>query len=73
MVEKYNGESTLNSIAALFYYHPRMRIGKNFSRGCLSFRAITFQLLQLGMSFLVNKYILTISRSSFNIRVIGSR
>ena len=66
-------------------YHPLMRVGNVFSRVCLSVcqsvclsmclcvRAITFEALYTGTSFLVWRYILTISRSSLNIKVIGSR
>ena len=39
----------------------------------LSVQAITFELLDIGTSFLVCRYILTISRSSLSIKVIGSR
>ena len=67
------------------YYHPRMRVGNVFSHVCLSVcvsvclsvflsvQAITFELLDIETSFLVCRYILTISRSSLNIKVIGSR
>ena len=63
----------------LICYRPRMRIGINFTQVylclsvCLSVQAITFELLQLGTSFLVYRYILTPSRSSLSIKVIGSR
>ena len=58
-----------------------MRVGNVFSRVCssiclavcLSVQAITFELLHIGTSFLVWRYILTISRSSLSIKVIGSR
>ena len=40
---------------------------------CLSVQAITFELVKLGTSFLVYRYILTISTSSLSIKVIGSR
>ena len=40
---------------------------------CLSVQAITFEALHIGTSFLVWRYILTISRSSLSIKVIGSR
>ena len=39
----------------------------------LSVQAITFELLDIETSFLVCRYILTISRSSLSIKVIGSR
>ena len=39
----------------------------------LSVQAITFELLNIETSFLVSRYILTISRSSLSIKVIGSR
>ena len=40
---------------------------------CLSVQAITFELLHIETSFLVCRYILSISRSSLSIKVIGSR
>ena len=40
---------------------------------CLSVQAITFEALYIETSFLVCRYILTISRSSLSIKVIGSR
>ena len=39
----------------------------------LSVQAITFEPLDIETSFLVCRYILTISRSSLSIKVIGSR
>ena len=39
----------------------------------LSIQAITFEPLDIETSFLVCRYILTISRSSLSIKVIGSR
>ena len=39
----------------------------------LSVQAITFESLDIETSFLVSRYILTISRSSLSIKVIGSR
>ena len=39
----------------------------------LSVQAITFEPLDIETSFLVCRYILTISRSHLNIKVIGSR
>ena len=39
----------------------------------LSLQAITFELLDIETSFLVCRYILTTSRSSLSIKVIGSR
>ena len=39
----------------------------------LSVQAITFEALDIETSFLVCRYILTISRSSLSIKVIGSR
>ena len=39
----------------------------------VSVQAITFELLQLGASFSVYRYILTTSMSSLSIKVIGSR
>ena len=39
----------------------------------LSVQAITFEPLDIETSFLVSRYILTISRSSLSIKVIGSR
>ena len=71
------------------YYHPRMWVGNVFGRVCLcvcvsvclcvcvsvflSVQAITFEPLDIETSFMVCRYILTISRSSFSIKVIGSR
>ena len=40
---------------------------------CLSVQAITFEPLDIETSFLVCRYILTISRSHLSIKVIGSR
>ena len=40
---------------------------------CLSVQTITFEPLHIGTSFLVWRYILTISRSSLSIKVIGLR
>ena len=40
---------------------------------CLSVQAITFELVHIETSFLVCRYILTISRSSLRIKVMGSR
>ena len=40
---------------------------------CLSVQTITFEPLHIGTSFLVWRYILTISRSSLSIKVIVSR
>ena len=39
----------------------------------LSVQAITFEPLDIGTSFLIGRYILTIARSSLIIKVIGSR
>ena len=66
-----------------------MRVGNVFGHVCvsvclsmclcvclsvfLSVQAITFELLDIETSFLVCRYILTISRSSLSIKVIGSR
>ena len=58
-----------------------MLVGNDFNRVCLSVhpsvclsvQAITFELLHIGTSFLVTRYILTISRSSLSIEVIGLR
>ena len=62
-------------------YHPRMRVGNVFGcvclcvcvSVCLSVQAITFEPLNIETSFLVCRYILTISRSSLSIKVIESR
>ena len=66
-------------------YHPRMRVGNAFGHVCLcvcvsvcvsvflSVQAITFESLDIETSFLVCRYILTISRSSLSIKVMGSR
>ena len=40
---------------------------------CLSVQTITFEQLHIRTSYLVSRYILTISRSSLSIKVIGSR
>ena len=40
---------------------------------CISVQAITFEPLHIETSFLVYRYIFTISRSSLSIKVIGSR
>ena len=61
-------------------YHLRMWVGTVFSHVCLSVclsvflpvQAITFEPFDIETSFLVCRYILTISRSSL-IKVIGSR
>ena len=62
-----------------------MRLGNVFSRVCLSVclsiclsvcpsvQSLTFELLDVETSFLVCRYILTISRPSLSIKVIGSR
>ena len=63
------------------YYHPCMRVGNVFGHICLSVclsvcpsvQAITFEPLHIKTSFLVCRYIFTISRSSLSIKVIGSR
>ena len=39
----------------------------------LSVQAITFEPLKVEVSFLVHTYLITISRSSLSIKVIGSR
>ena len=58
---------------------PHMRVGNVFGHVCvsvsvcLSVQAITFEPLDIETSFLACRYILTISRSSLNIKVIGSR
>ena len=62
-------------------YHPRMRVGNVFGRVCLCVclsvcppvQTVTFEPLDIETSFLVCRYILTISRSSLSIKVIGSR
>ena len=73
------------SVALNSFYHPRMRVGNVFGHVCLcvclcvclsvflSVQAITFEPLDIETSFLVCRYILTISRSSLSIKVIGSR
>ena len=60
-----------------------MRVGNVFGHVCLSVclsvcvflsdQAITFEPLHIQTSFLVCRYILTISRSCLSIKVIGSR
>ena len=56
------------------FYHPRMRIGNNFTWVCLSVcvsvQVITFELLKVGASVVVHRYI---SRSSLRTKVIRSR
>ena len=59
-------------------YRPRMREGNVFIlyvclSVCVSVWAITFECLDIETSFLVWRYILTISRSSLSIKIIGSR
>ena len=58
------------------YYHPCMCLGNVFGHVCLSVflsvQAITFEPLDIETSFLVCRYILTISRSSLRMKVIGS-
>ena len=66
---------------SIYHYHPRMRVGNVFSHVCvcvclcvcLSVQALTFEPLDTETLFLVCRYILTISRSSLSIEVIGSR
>ena len=68
-------------LKVLHIYHPRMRVGNVFGHVCvcvclsvfLSFQAITFEPLDIETSILVCRYILTISRSSLSIKVIGTR
>ena len=63
------------------FYHPCMCVGNVFGHVCLSVClsvfmsvwAITFEPLHIETSFLVYRYILTISRSSLSIKVIRSR
>ena len=63
------------------FYHQRMRVGTVFSHTCLSVclsmcpsvQAITFEPLHIECSFMVCRYIFTISRSSLQIKVIGWR
>ena len=66
-------------------YHLCMWVGNVFGHVCLcvclcvclsvflSVQAITFEPLNIETSFLVCKYILTISKSSLSMKVIGSR
>ena len=62
-------------------YHQRMRVGNVFGCICLSVclcvcpsvQTITFELFHIKTSFLVCRYIFTISRSSLSIKVIGPR
>ena len=58
-------------------YHPRMRVGDNFTpvcvSDCLSVQVVTFELLQLETLFSVHRYIFTISKLSLGIKFIGSR
>ena len=57
------------------FYHLHMWVGNVFSvmSVCLSVQAITFEPLDTETSFLVCRYIFTISRSSLSTKVIGSR
>ena len=71
------------------FYHPHMWVGNVSGHVCLSVclfvclsvylsacpsvQTITFELFDKETSFLVCRYILTISRSSLSIKVIGSR
>ena len=68
---------SLDDFIVSYNYHPRMRVGNVFGHVCvsvcLSVQAITFESLDIETSFLVCRYILTISRSSLSIRVIGPR
>ena len=61
----------------LRFYHPRMWVVNNLDHlclsVCLSVQAITFELLKLGTSFLVNTYVFAISRVNLSTKVIGSR
>ena len=60
------------------FYHPRMRVGNVFGCVCLSaclsvcpsVQATAFKLLHIETSFLVCRYIFTISRSSLSIKVL---
>ena len=77
--------STTRKLPHLFnyslYYQPRKREGNVFSRVCMSVclsvcpdvRALPFERLELGTSFLVYRYVFKISGSSSYIKVIGSR
>ena len=70
----YNGTST----SGIYNYRPRMRKGNVFILSVsvcvfVSVQAITFECLDIETSFLVQWYILTISRSSLSIRVTESR
>ena len=60
-----------------FDNHPCMWVGNVFGHVCLSVclsvQVITFEPLVIETSFLVCRYILTISRSSLSIKVIRSR
>ena len=73
---------SLNKIRCrLHIYHLHMRIGNVFSHVCvsvclsvfLSVQAITLEPLDIETSFLICRYMLTISRSCLSIKVIGSR
>ena len=66
-------------------YHLRMQVGSVFGHVCVSvclsvclsvflfIQAITFEPLNIETSFLVYRYILTISRSSLSIKINASR
>ena len=74
-----------NGLRKRYSYHLCMQVGNVFGHVCvsvfvsvcvsvfLSVQAITFQLLNIETSFLVCRYILTISRSSLSIKIIESR
>ena len=76
-ISRAGGYCNITGLGNPIYYHPRMRVGNVFSHVCLSVflsvKATTFELLDIETSFLVCRYILTISRSSLSIKVIGSR
>ena len=73
------------TVTVRYYYHPRMRVGNVFScvclcvcvsvclSVCLSIQTVTFEPFDIETLFLACRYILTISRSSLSIKVIGSR
>ena len=69
-------DSTLLNIGTLNLYHLRMRVGNVFSHVCLSVclsvQVITFEPLHIE-TFLICRYIFTISGPSLNIKVFWSR
>ena len=86
---QYRDNASFAGCFVFLNHHPRMRADNVFGRVCLSVhlsvclsvcvsvclsvQTITFEPFHTGTSFLIWRYILTISRSSLSIKVIGSR